>query len=729
MGAQHLPTSGASEHIPSSTELFNEKDVKEKESEEAETRIQVEVEATLNAQETGLQFLLFSPGTQGHRSAGASGYVGDLESFATASSLAPATIEQAYKDREIQPDRRGNRSKSRKIRFQDLQVGDGEVGALASGAHQSLLDNEIDKSRGKTVALHEGPRLQQKAGFPSGQDILSDRDSGIIEGGTGRREGSMERRHISGSDSMMIVGVRANDAPPYQSGILGLNSNTKKEEMMDVDESMDSADVNANTTQVQQGESARTNRISRSFSETAIEVPNPALVPTRAPSSTPTLTENWQSTRNSKAAHTRTMTEPLSTHSAPLPSFPQAPVTQPISCECGRVIDLPLPIVTSAAAAHFQDSRQRQFTYDEPMGSIQTSTRPLSMTSSYFAPLSSFMPPSYQASFISWRDSIIAPSYASLLSSHINIDNDDDDEDDEEVAGIRDGPVAGVQETLNPPKERRFPALGHSNYNHSHTGSHGVAATAERLASLVMSTGQATLGYVKDAVVPTAIHLAHRSASSTIGFLTSHIPDPSSVPSMLPRFLGDMITGRQGATNEHGTNHQGAGGTPERRWSRSTTDSRGLGDRMSRSASELVNTRPSLPEAVYHRTRRSSHLSSSSTSPSKTRTSITTPATISTALMPTNRLKRARRSTLQTIPGPEGLDPETRRRLEAQGLAALGLRDESAGQGWRSWWDPRRYGLPKYIICHEIRTPRPCTTILLLILIVCIVLPVVFRRK
>ncbi|KAH7048742.1 hypothetical protein BKA57DRAFT_462234 [Linnemannia elongata] len=148
-------------------------------------------------------------------------------------------------------------------------------------------------------------------------------------------------------------------------------------------------------------------------------------------------------------------------------------------------------------------------------------------------------------------------------------------------------------------------------------------------------------------------------------------------------------------------------------------DDRGLGDRMSRSAPELANARtgePSLPEAVYHRMRRSTELSTSKT---KTSTTMTT----------ANRPRRARRTTLQTIPGPEGLDPETRRRLEAQGLAALGLRDESAGQGWRNWWDPRRYGLPKYIICHQIRTPRPCTTILFLILIVCIVLPIVSHRK
>ncbi|KAG0213401.1 hypothetical protein BGX33_002917 [Mortierella sp. NVP41] len=94
-----------------------------------------------------------------------------------------------------------------------------------------------------------------------------------------------------------------------------------------------------------------------------------------------------------------------------------------------------------------------------------------------------------------------------------------------------------------------------------------------------------------------------------------------------------------------------------------------------------------------------------------------------------NRPRRTCRTTLQAIPGPDGLDPETRRRLEAQGLSALGLRDENAGDSWRNWWDPRRYGFKKYIICHQIRTPRPCTTILFLILIVCTIPPVVIRRK
>ncbi|KAF9138894.1 hypothetical protein BGX30_008595 [Mortierella sp. GBA39] len=770
MRTPHLPSSDASEHIPSFTGSFNEKDLQNpcdidtpspplppppiefdvvipsleprskgrsrgcclyclhpltgKEENEKAEETKADVEATLDLPETGLQYLILTPDTQDHKSTGTKGYESDLKSFATASSFAPAKTEQEDGGDEVQPDHRGSRPRGRRIRFQGVHIDGDEVGVLASGAYQSLYDNETDRSRGSiTVAHSNGPRVQEKADFSSGQNVLSGRDGSDI--GRERKE-SMEGYHISGSDSMMMVGVMTDDAPPYHLGVLGLDSISGKGETMDADESMDVTDIAARIPQAQEGGSSRTNKIRRSFSESVIEVPNPFLVPTRAASSTSTLTNNRQSHRSSNVTRTRATIDPLTSQSTPLSL---TPAIHPISCECGRVIDLPPSLVTPAASAHFQDPRQRQFDCDEPTSPSQTPTRPLSMASSYFVPLSSFLPSSYQVSFASWRDSIIAPSYVSLLSSHIHIGNDDDDEESEEVVGIRHGPAAGEEATPNHlPKDIRFVGFGHHS-NHSHTGIHGVTATAKRLAGLVMSTGQATLGYVKDTVAPQAIHLAHRSASSTIGFLTSHIPGPSTVPSMLPRFLGDVITGRQGANNDHGdgTNPPEGRGASERRQSRSAMDGRGLSDRMSRSAPELVNTRtgePSLPEAAYHRTRRSTDPSIS-----KTKTSTTTPTTTSTAVTTTNRPRRARRTTLQAVPGPEGLDPETRRRLEAQGFAALGLRDESAGQGWRNWWDPRRYGLPKYIICHQIRAPRPCTTILFLIVIVCIVLPIVFHRK
>ncbi|KAG9065670.1 hypothetical protein KI688_001959 [Linnemannia hyalina] len=692
------------------------------ENEKAE-KTKADREATLDLPETGLQYLILTPDTQDHKSAGTKEYESGLKSFAMASSFAPAKTEQEDGDDEVRPDRMGSRPRGRRIRLQDVHVDGDEVGVLASGAYQSLYDDEIDMSRGSTTVAHSnGPRVQEKADFSSGQDVLSGRDGSDI--GRGREE-SMEGYHISGSDSMMMAGAMADDAPPCHLGVLELDSISEKGETMDGDESMDVTDIAARIPLAQERGSSRTNKIRRSFSESAVEVPNPFLVPTRVASSTSTLANNRQLHRNSDVTHTRATIDPLTSQSAPLPL---TPTIHPISCECGRVIDLPPSLVTPAAAAHFQDPRQRQFNCDEPMSPSQTPARPLSMASSYFVPLSSFLPSSYQVSFTSWRNSIIAPSYVSLLSSHIHIGIDDDDEN-EEVVGIRHSPAAGEEATPNHlSKDKRFLEFGHHS-NHCHAGIHGVTATAKRLAGLVMSTSQATLGYVKDTVAPQAIHLAHRSASSTIGFLTSHIPGPSTVPSMLPRLLGDVITGRQGANNDHsdGTKSPGGGGTSEGRRSRSTMDGRGLSDRISRSASELVNTRtgePSLPEAVYHRTRRSTDPSIS-----KTKTSTTTPITTSTAMTTTNQPRRARRTTVQTIPGPEGLDPETRRRLEAQGFAALGLRDESAGQGWRNWWDPRRYGLPKYIICHQIRTPRPCTTILFLIMIFCIILPIVFHRK
>ncbi|KAF9408072.1 hypothetical protein BGZ94_002460 [Podila epigama] len=52
--------------------------------------------------------------------------------------------------------------------------------------------------------------------------------------------------------------------------------------------------------------------------------------------------------------------------------------------------------------------------------------------------------------------------------------------------------------------------------------------------------------------------------------------------------------------------------------------------------------------------------------------------------------KRPKRRPLQKIPGPEGLDLNVRRELEAQDFTALRLRDGTEGDSWRNWWDPRR---------------------------------------
>ncbi|KAK3809784.1 MAG: hypothetical protein JOS17DRAFT_822127 [Linnemannia elongata] len=695
----------------------------EKENGETE-RTKADVESTLDLPETGLQCLILTPDTQDHKNAGTKGYESDLKSVAAASSFTPARTAQEDGGDDGQPSRTGSHTRGRRIRFQDVHVDGNEISALASGAYQSLCDDENDRILGDTTVAHSnGPQAQEMVTISSGQYVLSDRGGRDIGG---EREESIIVHHISGSDSMMMVGVMADNASPYQLGTLGLGSISEKGEMMDADESMDVTDTSS-IPQAQKGGSSRTSKVRCSFSAPAIEVPNPLLVHSRAASSTSPFTHNRQSHRNRNATRTPATIDPLTSQTAPLPL---TPAIHPISCECGRVIGHPPSFVAPAAEpAHFQDVHQRQFNCDELTSPSLTPTRPLSMASSYFVPLSSFLSSSYQASFTSWRNSIIAPSSASLLYSHNHIGNDADDESDEEVVDIRHGPAAGEAATPNHlPKDKCSSGFGHHNH-HSHAGIHGVTATAKRLTGLVMSTSQATLDYVKDTVAPQAIHLAHRSASLTIGFLTSHFPSPSTVPSMLPRFLGDAITGRQGASNDHGdgTDPPEGGGASERRRLRSTMDGQGLCDCMSRSAPELVNTRtgePSPPKAVYHRTR-------SSTDPSTYRTNIqkTSPTTTSTAMTTTNRPRRARRTTLQTIPGPEGLDPEIRRRLEAQGLAALGLRDESAGQDWRNWWDPRRYGLPKYIICHQIRTPRPCTSILFLILIVCIVLPIVSHHK
>lgn len=703
-----------------------------KENQEAAEECEEVVKAILDPQETGLHSLILCSDIQDlNKNAGPHGYESDFESFASVSSFAPAvaTVDQAeagIEGDEIRVGRKGSRSRGRRIRFQDEHVEDDEVGCMVVETPRRLDSDDNDKSRGTTIGDSESQshRLEEKADFLSGQNILSGRGDIVIGGGE-RQEDSWKRCHISRSDSMMMVGVKADDLPPYQSGVFRLDSNKEREEKMDVDESKDPSD--ARMLPAQEGGPAQTNRICRSLSETSIKPPSSFLASTA--SSTSTHNHSRLLPRKVSITRISATIDPLSCQPALHRHLHPTPVIQPISCECGRVIDLPPPtLVTPAAAAHFRDPSQRQFTFDEPTSPTQIPVRPVS---SYFVPLSSFLPSSYQASLTSWRDSFIAPSYASLLSSHIHIGNSDNDADDEEVVGLRDEPAERAQAPSMLPRDGHFPGIGHNNNNHNHISSHGVTESAERLAGLVMSTGQVTLDYVKDTMAPSAIHLAHRTASSIIGFLTSHIPGPSTLPSMLPRFLGEVINGRQGTnTNDHDTNHPGPGvsgsGAPERRRSRSTMDGRGLGDRMSRSAPNLTNTRtgePAIPDAVFQRPRRSTGPSSSSLS--KTRAATTETETISaatsTTIMTTNRPRRTRRITLQTIPGPEGLNPETRQQLEAQGLAALGLRAESADQSWRNWWDPRRYGLPKYIICHQIRTPRPCTTILFLILIVCIV--------
>ncbi|KAG0025229.1 hypothetical protein BGZ82_010147 [Podila clonocystis] len=97
-------------------------------------------------------------------------------------------------------------------------------------------------------------------------------------------------------------------------------------------------------------------------------------------------------------------------------------------------------------------------------------------------------------------------------------------------------------------------------------------------------------------------------------------------------------------------------------------------------------------------------------------------------ILPKHKRKRVPRRPLQAIPGPEGLDPEVRRELEAQDFAALRFRDGTT-QGWRNWWDPRRYGLPRYILFDEFRRPRMCTVVLVVVVVTTIALPIGLKNR
>ncbi|KAG0378372.1 hypothetical protein BGX24_004030 [Mortierella sp. AD032] len=448
-------------------------------------------------------------------------------------------------------------------------------------------DEHVDDEKGGRAIFDAHPSLGDNniKNHSTGQALLGLDDSTGVKG---RGEQSMQGCHISGSDSVMMVAeveIKADDAPQYQSGDCGFDCKDDK------------ADV---------------------------------------------LEKEVKRSKDSKGA--RTTSDPQSSLAlAPAPPMTPISIMRPISCECGRVIDSPV-IPTAAAAVYFQDPRhQRRFACDQPGVTLdQASQTPLPaprspLSSSYFVPMSSFLPSSYQASLSSWCDSFIAPSYASLLSSHIHFPNDDNEDDDddgqESFVHERTAIAAAAQGNSTVPTDRRFHGPGHGFNN---IGNHGVAA-AGRLVGLVMSTGQATLSYVTSTVVPSAIHIAHRSASSTIGFLTSHIPRPNAVPSVLPRFLGEALFNRQAAdgTNHSGVGVSGGGGNgrehrypgnevvPGRR-SRSTPDGRGLGDRMTRSSPNFTNpsstrrTRElSLPDMAHHRSRRSADPSSPSLLASK----------------------------------------------------------------------------------------------------------------
>ncbi|KAG0005705.1 hypothetical protein BGZ79_002624 [Entomortierella chlamydospora] len=317
----------------------------------------------------------------------------------------------------------------------------------------------------------------------------------------------------------------------------------------------------------------------------------------------------------------------------------------------------------------------------------------------------------YRASIGSWCESIMAPSSASLLSNLSKLD--------EEIPQYRTSPTSaslGLSED-----GITQGAVGTTNTTTLQRVS-GVA-TMERLAGLVLSTGHATLGYLTDTVAPATMDIAQRGASSTMDFFSTRLHT-------VPRLFG----GDTHETNNFSTSNQdqltyASDGESSIRFEneRGMSNDCEINRQRSRSAPNLITGLQEQYASGPHqdRQRRSTDPTISTMFGNNT----VVPSRVhNTQHGKKSSRHRRQRYPLQTLPGPEGLDPEIRRQLEAEGLSSLGLVDEREARAMRSCWDPRRYGLPKYIIFNQFRTPRPCTTILLMILIVCIVFPVVFRR-
>ena len=230
---------------------------------------------------------------------------------------------------------------------------------------------------------------------------------------------------------------------------------------------------------------------------------------------------------------------------------------------------------------------------------------------------------------------------------------------------------------------------------------------AGRLAGLVLSAGQSTLQYLTATVAPATMSLAHKGANSTMTFL-SHIhavPCFSSLAGSGGEDSSSQPANQSESTSRHGIQHlepsiQKSDHEIQEQGPKSAFD---IISTIGNSIWSMVGTNPVPAAAAYHD--KVSHL-------------CIPIATISpVARSKRNSTQRDRHRPLYTVPSLEHLDPEIRHQLEVKGFVSLGAPKSSKE---RQWWDPRRYGLPKYICCGGFRKPRPCTLVLLAILTMCI---------
>ncbi|KAI7819848.1 hypothetical protein BC939DRAFT_479362 [Gamsiella multidivaricata] len=309
---------------------------------------------------------------------------------------------------------------------------------------------------------------------------------------------------------------------------------------------------------------------------------------------------------------------------------------------------------------------------------------------SWYRHHSRFLPSVYQSTIAgSWYNSMIVSPNTSLISRQNQVRPDDSRVEEDTAAGF------------------------------SHRGSAAVG----RFTELVVFTGQATLDYLTDTIAPAAVNVVHRGTSSTIDFLSTQL---QAVPQL---FSGLVRESSKYQSTSHSAN-EGTGTAEEGSHDNETENV----TQRSRSAPIMLSTtlgaegrsvtRPAAGATAAPRHRSTDTYILAMTGTKKDSEDTAPPSHITKQSRPGRR-----RYPLQAFPGPENLDSEIRRQLEAEGLASLDLCHEGKRRcKERSWWDPRRYGLPKYIVWSAFRRPRPCTMILLMILVVCIVLPVVLRN-
>ncbi|GJJ76609.1 hypothetical protein EMPS_08968 [Entomortierella parvispora] len=299
---------------------------------------------------------------------------------------------------------------------------------------------------------------------------------------------------------------------------------------------------------------------------------------------------------------------------------------------------------------------------------------------------------------------------ASLLSTRVRME-DAADEDSEEIPRRGVDLPRRVAMFSSPPSNSQH--NHHNHHTHHHHHQHHTSAGAEavgRISTFAVSSGKAAFGYLTESVVPTTVDLAHRSATTTLEAINAGLQLPGIIlqHTSLPRLFHhrhhhpSQSPGLHLPLSPSGEVRHSLYGSSAHSHSASAPEMPCL------STGGCEGDGPDTPEPAHLRDHRRS-----TTDPGAFVQNLTE--------RPRPQPRRKRRYPLQTIPGPDGLDPQIRRELEAQGLASLGLRDGTEGRNWRNWWDPRRYGLPKYVVCHELRTPRPCTIILLMILVICIV--------